>query len=98
MNVETAKYKQNTIRYTIVSDNGILLNTKDVCHVLDISERRASGDIFCEPCMDIASVIKAALTCGKDDMEFVDWLEEKFIGYEVRTPIRPNCDDDWKLK
>jgi hypothetical protein len=97
VNVETAKYKQDTIRYTIVSDNGILLNTKDVCRVLGIDER-ASGGVFCEPCMDIAGVIKAALTEGKDDVEFVDWLEANFVGYEMRTPIRPNCDDDWKLK
>ncbi len=97
MNVETAKYKQDTIRYTIVADNGILLNTGDVRRVLGINGRPADGK-FCEPCIDIAGVIEAALSNGKDDIEFVDWLEANFVGYEIRTPIRPNCDDDWKVE
>jgi hypothetical protein len=97
MNVETADYKGNIIRYTVVSDNGILLNTKDVCAVLGISERNPN-DIYCEPCMDVAGVIEASFTEGRNDEEFIDWLQETFIGYELRTPIRPNCDDDWDLK
>lgn len=96
MNVEKANYKGNIIRYHVVSDNGILLNTKDVCAVLGIAAP-VSGSIFCEPCMDVAGVIEAALTNGHDDTEFLDWLEKTFIGYEMRTPIRPNCDGDWKL-
>lgn len=97
MNVQKINYEKNTIRYQVVSDNGILLNTKDVCSVLNITMRTAGG-IFCEPCMDVAEVIEAALTDGHDDVEFLDWLEVTFIGYELRTPIRPNCDDDWNLK
>lgn len=96
MNVEKANYKGNLIRYMIVSDNGILLNTKDVCAVLCASG--TCGETFKDACMDIASVIKAAFTEGRDEAEFVDWLEETFVGYELRTPIRPNCDDDWDLK
>lgn len=100
MNVQKADYKEIIIRYTVVSDNGILLNTADVCAVLGVTTRggEAAGGIFSEPCMDVAGVIQASFTEGKDDAEFVDWLEETFVGYELRTPICPNCDDDWKLK
>jgi hypothetical protein len=96
MKVETADYKGNIIRFHVVSDNGILLNTKDVCAALDI-EMNCEGSLFCEPCMDMADVIEASFTEGRDDVEFIDWLQKTFVGYELRTPIRPNCDDDWKL-
>lgn len=37
-------------------------------------------------CMDMASVIEAALTNDKDAIEFVDWLEDNFMvrRYEQR--------------
>jgi hypothetical protein len=97
VNVEFAKFKEHLNRYTIVSGNEILLNTKDVCRVLAINKRLPIG-ILRHPCMDLASIIEAALPEGKDDVEFIDCLEANFVGYEIRTPIRPNCDDDWKFE
>ncbi len=97
MKTQTTNYKEQSIRFTIVSDNGILLNTTDICRCLCISERLPDG-IFSESCMDIVGVIEACLSNGKNEVEFVDWLEKQFVGYEMRTPIRPNCDDDWNLK
>lgn len=96
MNSEIAVYKGNPIRFTVVSDNGILLNTKDICAVLCTDSPCSTA--FSESCMDIASIIEAAFTDGRDDEEFIDWLGQTFRGYELRTPIRPNCDDDWNPK
>ncbi len=73
------------------------MNTADICRALGITVRPPGSDLSA-PCMDIKSVIKAALAEGKNEMEFVERLEKKFTGYEMQTPIRPNCDDNWKLK
>jgi hypothetical protein len=48
--------------------------------------------------MDVAGVIEASFSEGRNNEEFVDWLQEAFFGYEWRTPIRPNCDDNWNPK
>jgi len=95
MQVQTAEYREQTIRYLIVSDNGILFNTLDVCRVLQIP-RRPPGTILYASCINMVGIIKTALTDGREEMELVEWLEKNFIGFEIETPVAAEYDEDWE--
>lgn len=97
MNVLTEEFQGKTLRYAIVSDDGILFNTRDVCRILRILRRPPAG-VLSHSCLNTAGVIEAAFAGGKNNLPFVDWIEKKFIGYDIQTPISLNCDSDWKLK
>jgi hypothetical protein len=97
MKTQTAEYRGRQIRYAMVAENGILFNTADVCRALGI-ESRPIGGIFNSSCINMGGAIQAAIAGGRQEMEFVEWLEGNFVGYEIRTALSPDCDDDWNLK
>lgn len=96
MNIQTADFQGKIVRYSIVSDTGILFNTADICRVLDITNCSETS-ILSDSCMNMAGIIKTALTENRNKMEFVEWLEENFVGYEIETPVSFVCDDDWSV-
>lgn len=93
MNVSTADYNGDTIRYIELSDNGLVLNTLDVCRVLKITERPAGSELA-HPSLDLASAI---LVAGGYDQDFMEWLLEKFGGYRQERSLRSQSDDDWNF-
>ena len=95
MNVLITNFNGVALRYALVSDNGVLFNTRDVCWTLKILENTSDG-ILNEPCLNIAGAINAALSDGVNNMPFVEWLEYKFLGYDIYTPLETNCDEEWK--
>lgn len=94
MQVHTAQYAGQTIRYSIILENGILFNTLDVCRILRIP-RRPLSTILYSSCLNMVGIIKMALTDGRNEMELVEWLENNFIGYEIETPVIIECDEEW---
>lgn len=96
MNVQTADFQGKIVRYSIISDNGILFNTTDVCRVLEIADHSGTS-IFRNSSMNMAEIIKTALIENRNKMEFVEWLEKNFVGYEFETPVDLTCDNDWDV-
>jgi hypothetical protein len=97
MNVSTAEYNGNRIRFLALPDNGLLLNTKDVCEALGITSRPAGTELG-EPCLDLAGAIGAALSDDVGDVDFVEWLQETFANYRDVTLVRPRCNDEWNFE
>ena len=95
MNTMTEEFRGKTLRYSIISDNGILFNAFDGCQILGIARNQSDSDSD-ESCMDMEGVINTVLTGGKNRMSFVRWLEAIFAEYRWDVPIHPNC-DDWQL-
>ena len=91
LNVQTAEYNGQRIRFLEVPPNGLLLNTKDVCMVLRITER-PDGTELSQPSLDLASAIGVA--AGRDE-DVALWLNERFARYNPQTSARPTLDDDW---
>lgn len=89
-----ADYNSMLIRVMKLPGNGLLLNTKDVCQVLDITHRPAGSELA-SPCLDIASAVKIASSCDDDD--FAMWVSEAFFGYALETLVHPRVDDDWNV-
>ncbi len=93
MVVHTSDYKGNKIRFIKLPGNELLLNTKDICSVLRISNRPV-GTALSQPCMDLASAINAA----GSNTDFVMWLNETFTNCNLATLVHPQCDDDWNFR
>ena len=91
MDVRTAEYNEQQIRFLELPPSGLLLNTKDVCMVLGIIER-PEGDELADPSLDLTSAVLIA--AGYDDA-FAMWLHETFAGYDIETLVGPPLDDDW---
>lgn len=96
MNISTAEYEGNRIRFLALPDGGLLLNTKDVCAVLGISDRQAGTELG-EPCLDLVSAIRAALSEDVSDVDFVEWLQDTFMQYRDETLLHPRVDDEWNF-
>jgi hypothetical protein len=82
------------IRFLELPPNGLLLNTKDVCRVLGITER-PDGTELSQPSLDLASAI--GIAAGRDE-DFALWLNERFVQYNPQSLVRPNLDDDWTFR
>lgn len=91
MVVHISNYKGIKIRFVSLPNNGLLLNTKDVCSVLKINNRPA-GSVLSGPCIDLAGAINVAAS----DTDFGMWLNETFANYNPQTLVHPQCDDDWR--
>lgn len=94
MNVQIAEYNGQQIRFLEGPGNEVLLNTKDVCRVLDITERPDRTELS-QPSLDLASAIGVA---AARDEDFALWLDERFVPYNPQALVRPNLDDDWNFK
>jgi hypothetical protein len=94
LNVQTAEYNGQQMRFLEVPSNGLLLNTKDVCRVLGITER-PDGTELNRPSLDLASAVGVA---AARDEDFALWLNERFGQYNPQALDRPNVDDDWNFK
>jgi len=92
MNVKNTQYKGKTIRYLVLPDNGLLLNTTDVLGIMGIGVRPQGSDLA-QPCLDLAS----AITVAGSNNDFATWLIETFENYSSETPVIPRCDDDWNF-
>ena len=53
MSMEKYVYAGKPIKTFKFSNNGIYLNTKDLCNILDIKER-PKGSVLSIPCLDLA--------------------------------------------
>jgi prophage antirepressor-like protein len=93
LNVQIAEYNGQQIRFLEGPGNEVLLNTKDVCRVLDITERPDRTDLS-QPSLDLASAIGVA---AARDEDFALWLDERFVQYNPQALVRPNLDDDWNF-
>src|SRR5437764_3591468 len=96
MNASTAEYEGHQIRFLALPDGGLLLNTKDVCGVLGITDRPAGTELG-EPCLDLVGAIRTALSEDVGDVDFVEWLQDTFMQYRDETLLRPRCDDEWNF-
>ena len=94
MDIQTAEYNGQQRRVLEGPDNGLLLNTKDVCRVLGITER-PDGTELSQPSLDLASAIGIATTRDED---FALWLDERSAGYNPQAVYHPNLDDDWTFR
>jgi len=94
MEVLTGEFREETIRYALISDNGILFNTSDVCRALHINEQSLNG-IFSKECLNIAGIIEIAHLKDRINYSFIDWIETEFFGYDIFTPVDSNC-GNWK--
>jgi hypothetical protein len=54
--VLTAYFNDHPIKYFIMPDKGLLINTSDYCRVMGIVDR-PSGHVLGEPCLDIVSAV-----------------------------------------
>lgn len=91
MVVHTSVYKGVKVRFINLPDNGLLLNTKDICSVLKVTNRPV-GTVLSGPCIDLASAINVAAS----NTDFVMWLNGTFANYDLQTLVHPQCDDDWR--
>jgi hypothetical protein len=91
---QTAEYNGQQIRFLAGPDNALLLNTKDVCGVLGITER-PDGTELSQPSLDLASAIGVA---AARDEDFALCLHERFARYNPQALDHPNLDDDWTFK
>lgn len=73
----------------------ILFNTKDVCRVLNITDR--IDDFLRGSSMDLSTATLTALSTDINDINFVEWLKENFAGYENSVKLCPMLDNDWNL-
>ena len=94
MDPQTAEYNGQQIRFLEGPDNGLLLNTKDVCGVLGITER-PDGTELSQPSLGLASAIGVAVARDED---FALWLDERFARYNPQALDHPNLDDDWTFR
>lgn len=90
-NVKSTRYAGQRLRFLEFPGGGLLLNTKDVCAIVGIRQRKA-GSILAQSCL---SLDDALLATTRHNIDFVQWLLVKFADYEVGTEVRPHCDDDW---
>lgn len=93
MEISTSEYDGNEIRFLRLPENGLLLNTKDVCGLLGVKVR-PPGTALSQPCLDLASAIGIA---GQNNADFAMWLNEAFAGYDLETLIHPRCNDEWSF-
>jgi hypothetical protein len=93
MRVLQKTYRNNTIRYLELPENGLLLNTRDVLVILGVADR-PQGTALAEPCLDLTSAEMVAL---ESDLDFAEWLMREFGGYNRETGVLPNCTDDWNF-
>lgn len=93
MTVQTVNYKTSKIRFLTLPDNGLLLNTRDICSALGITDRPAGTDLS-QPCLDLASAVNIAAAY---DPDFAMWLNKTFASYNLQQVVRPLCNDDWKF-
>lgn len=91
MTVQTVDYKTSKIRFLTLPDNGLLLNTRDICSALEITDRPAGTDLS-QPCLDLASAVNVAASL---DSYFAMWLNESFINYNSQQFVHPHCDELW---
>lgn len=94
MKIKEKTYKDTKLRFIEILENGLLLNTKDFCKILKISERELNSELS-SPSLDLVSAIN--ITLSEQDKEFSEWLIMSFDGYDRETLIRPNSDDDWNF-
>jgi len=91
-------YKDQKIRFIILPDNGVLLNTSDICKVIGVEKQERYGELT-EPEIDKASAVIATLAVGNDEaLDFVDWLVETFINFNDGTLVRPSGNDLWNFE
>ncbi len=70
-----------------------MLNTEDVCNVLDNVERPEGTDLDA-PSLDLTSAVTLALQNNDEDLGM--WLNERFAQYDQETPVRPRLTtEDW---
>ena len=89
--VKSTRYAGHRLRFLEFPGGGLLLNTKDVCAIAGIKQRKA-GSILAQSCLSLDDVL---LATTRHNIDFVQWLLVKFADYEVGTERRPQCDDDW---
>jgi hypothetical protein len=73
-------YQGKRVRYYEFGGNDLLLNTNDVCAILE-SKPTFLNNKF----VDLADAASAALQINET---FSDWLLVKFSGYNPNTPLR----------
>lgn len=93
MIIQFSEYHDSRIRFITLPDNGLLLNTIDVCSILGITDRPA-GSVLSLPCLDLAS---AVIEAGAQNIDFAMWLNETFASYNSQQLLYPQCDDNWKF-
>lgn len=93
MIIRFSEYHDSRIRFITLSDNGLLLNTIDVCSVLGITDRPADS-VLSLPCLDLAS---AVIVASAQDIDFAMWLNENFASYNSQQLLHPQCDDNWEF-
>lgn len=89
MENKTAAFNATMIRYVTFGTDGkdLLLNTEDICRVLDITNRPEGTDLAFKD-MDLQSASLYALRY--DNNEFFEWLQEEFVGYSPEVLLKPH--------
>jgi prophage antirepressor-like protein len=91
MTFQAIDYKTSKIRFITLPDNGLLLNTRDICSALGITDRPAGSDLS-QPSLDLASAVIVAASL---DSDFAMWLNESFTNYNSQQLVHPHCDELW---
>jgi len=79
--VSKKEYKGKIVRFLETPENGLLIQTKDICAVVELKE--------C-PTHEWLDLVEAISIAGKNDAtDFAMWLNETFAGYELETLVRP---------
>lgn len=91
MTFQVIDYKTSKIRFITLPDNGLLLNTRDICSALGITDRPAGTDLS-QPSLDLVSAVIIAASLNSD---YAMWLNESFINYKSQQFVHPHCDELW---
>jgi len=73
METHSLEYKGKQLRYYTSDDNELLLDTKDLCHILSLTDREL-GTELAAPYINYSSALMD--TCDKD-AEFAAWLRSE---------------------
>lgn len=82
------------MRFLRLPDNGLLINTKDFCSILDIQNRPSGTDIGASS-LDLASAIRIGYGY---DQDFGEWLRQNFDGCNPQTLVQAGLDDEWAIE
>lgn len=93
MQLSVEKFGGEEIRYLKLDNGGVLLNSKDLCSILSITDRSTTPELL-PPCINLTHAIQHA---ARINIDFALWIRDTFMGCYSDSPVTSIPNNEWKV-